>query len=133
MDKTILKVAGIFAIVLGVLCCITIIGLIVGVPIIIGGMKFNDLSKLSDAEIEANKETILIWSIVFLFLCQLSGILGLVYYIFLNNDSNKNLTNTTKVNNTDKYDDLEKINKLYKDKVLTKEEYEKEKARILNN
>ena len=50
-------------------------------------MKFNDLSKLSDAEIEANKETILIWSIVFLFLCQLSGILGLVYYISLNNDS----------------------------------------------
>lgn len=133
MDKTILKVAGIIAIVLGVICCITIIGLIVGVPIIIGGMKFNDLSKLSDAEIEANKETILIWSIVFLFLCQLSGILGLVYYISLNNDSNKNSASTTKVNNTDKYDDLEKINKLYKDKVLTKEEYETEKARILNS
>jgi hypothetical protein len=32
----------------------------------------------------------------------------------------------------DKYSELEKLNQLYKDKVITKEEFEKEKEKILN-
>ena len=127
MDKSILKVSGVVAIVLGIICSLTIVGLIVGVPMIIGGMKFNDLSKSSDEEISKNKDTILIWSIVFLFICQLSGILGLVFYFSISNFSF-----SFNSNNSDKYDELEKLNKLYKDKVLTKEEYEMEKSRILN-
>ena len=129
MDKTILKISGIVAIVLGIICSLTIIGLIIGVPMIIGGMKFNDLSKSSDEEISKNKDTILIWSIVFLFICQLSGILGLVFYFSISNFS---FSFNSNKNNSDKYDELEKLNKLYKDKVLTKEEYEMEKSRILN-
>ena len=40
-------------------------------------------------------------------------------------------SSNSKTNNS-KYDDLEKLNKLYKDKVITKEEFEAEKKRILN-
>ena len=127
MDKSILKVSGVVAIVLGIICSLTIVGAIIGVPMIIGGVKLNDLSKLSDEDIAKNKETILIWSIIFLFICQISGILGIIYYISISNFSFDFKSNTTK------YDELEKLNKLYKDKVLTKEEYEAEKARILNN
>ncbi len=127
MDKSILKVSGVVAIVLGIICSLTIVGAIIGVPMIIGGVKLNDLSKLSDEDIAKNKETILIWSIIFLFICQISGILGIIYYISISNFSFDFKSNTTK------YDELEKLNKLYKDKVLTKEEYESEKARILNN
>ena len=127
MDKSILKVSGIVAIVLGIICSLTIIGAIIGVPMIIGGIKLNDLSKLSDEDIAKNKETILIWSIIFLFICQISGILGIIYYISISNFS------FDFKSNSNKYDELEKLNKLYKDKVLTKEEYEVEKSRILNN
>ena len=35
-------------------------------------------------------------------------------------------------NNNAKYEELEKVKKLYDEKILTKEEYEKEKERILN-
>ena len=60
MDKVLLKVAGIIALVCGILACLTIIGAIVGVPLIIGGKKCMDLAQLSDDEVIANKDTILI-------------------------------------------------------------------------
>lgn len=130
MNKTLLKVAGIVAIIIGVFCSITIVGLIVGIPMIIGGIKFNDYSKMSDEELEQNKDNVLIWTIVFLFINQISGILGLVAYL-LNEASKSNYVKNMKQNT--KYDELERIKKLYDDKVLTKDEYEKEKLRILNS
>ena len=39
MDKSLLKISGIIAIVFGVLACLTLVGAIVGVPLIIGGAK----------------------------------------------------------------------------------------------
>ena len=127
-DKNLLNVAGIIGIVIGILECLTIVGVIVGIPSIIGGVKLRDLSAQSDEEIARNKDTLLIWSIVFLFVCTVSGILGLLYYVGIENFTLFS-SNPPK---TDKYDELEKINKLYKDKVLSKEEFEKEKERILN-
>ena len=44
----------------------------------------------------------------------------------MNYQSNMNTNNNTK------YEELEKVKKLYDEKILTKEEYEKEKERILN-
>ena len=128
MEKTLVKIAGIVAIVLGVIMCITIVGAIVGVPLIIGGCKFNDYSKMDDSEFASNKDSILIWSIVFMFLCTVSGILALLYYLNLDNPT----LFKSHSSSTNKYDDLERVNKLYKDKVITKEEYEREKKRILN-
>ena len=81
MDKTLLKVSGIISIVLGVLACITIVGVIIGVPLIIGGNKLREYSLLSDKEILEKKSSILIWTIVFLFINQLSGICSLIFYI----------------------------------------------------
>ena len=81
MDKSVLKIAGIIAIVVGILASLTLIGAIIGIPMIIGGYKIKDISTLPEEEIEKQKDTILIWTIVFLFICQLSGILCLVYYL----------------------------------------------------
>ena len=128
MDKSILNIAGIIAVVLGILCCLTVVGAIVGIPVIIGGIKLREYSNMTIEEIKMQKENLLIWTIVMLLLCTLSGVLCLIFYISLDNQS---LFTSTKTNSY--YDDLERINKLYKDKVLTKEEYEAEKARILNS
>ncbi len=125
MDKSLLNIAGIVAIVLGVLCCLTIFGAIVGIPMIIGGNKMREYSLMSDEDVRKGKETILIWTIVFLFINQISGILCLIFYLEL---VDFKFSSKPK---EDKYDELEKLNKLYKDKVLTKEEFEQEKDRIL--
>ena len=127
-DKKLLDVAGIIALVLGILSCLTIFGAVIGIPVIIGGIKLRDLSTLSDEEIANNKDTLLVWSIVFLFLCTVSGVLGLLYYVGI---ESPNLFNSS-TSSDNKYTELEKLNKLYKDKVLTKEEFEAEKEKILN-
>lgn len=139
MDKSLLKISGIIAIVFGILACLTLVGAIVGVPLIIGGAKVKEYADYTDEQIIANKDKILIWTIVFLFFCQISGILLLIFYI----DSigkyekgitgyNMNYQNNMNTNNNAKYEELEKVKKLYDEKILTKEEYEKEKERILN-
>lgn len=139
MDKSLLKISGIIAIVFGVLACLTLVGAIVGVPLIIGGAKMKEYADYTDEQIIANKDKILIWTIVFLFFCQISGILLLIFYI----DSigkyekgitgdNMNYQSNMNTNNNAKYEELERVKKLYDEKILTKEEYEKEKERILN-
>lgn len=139
MDKSLLKISGIIAIVFGILACLTLVGAIVGVPLIIGGAKMKEYADYTDEQIVANKDKILIWTIVFLFFCQISGILLLIFYI----DSigkyekgitgdNMNYQSNMNTNNNAKYEELEKAKKLYDEKILTKEEYEKEKERILN-
>lgn len=146
MDKSLLKISGIIAIVVGVLACLTLIGAIVGVPLIIGGAKIKEYSDYTDEQILVIKDKILIWAIVFLFFCQLSGILLLIFYIDsignyekglgINTNTNdmnyNNHTNNMNATNNAKYEELEKVKKLYDEKILTKEEYEKEKSRILN-
>lgn len=133
MDKTLLKVSGIISIVLGVLACITIVGVIIGIPLIIGGNKLREYSLLSDKEILEKKSSILIWTIVFLFINQLSGIFSLIFYIQLEEGLSKSNKKSNVSFAGSKYDDLERVKKLYDDKVLTAEEYEKEKNRILNS
>lgn len=139
MDKSLLKISGIIAIVFGILACLTLVGAIVGVPLIIGGAKMKEYADYTEEQIVANKDKILIWTIVFLFFCQISGILLLIFYI----DSigkyekgitgdNMNYQSNMNTNNNAKYEELEKVKKLYDEKILTKEEYEKEKERILN-
>lgn len=133
MDKSLLKVSGIISIVVGIIYCLSIIGAIVGIPLIIGGIKIKDYASYSDIQIYESKDTILIWTIVFLLFNQISGILLLIFYIdnIGKTTTNNNNTNTNNTN-SDKYEELEKIKKLYDEKILTKEEYENEKSRILN-
>lgn len=133
MDKSLLKVSGVISIVVGVIYCLSIIGAIIGIPLIIGGIKIKDYASYSDIQIYESKDTILIWIIVFLLFNQISGILLLIFYIdnIGKTTTNNNNTNTNNTN-SDKYEELEKIKKLYDEKILTKEEYENEKSRILN-
>ena len=101
MDKSLLKISGIISIVIGFLCCLTIFGAIVGIPLIIGGVKFKDYSSISDEELMTHKDSIIIWTIVFLFINQISGILGLVFVVTNNlfNVSQGNETNYTNFDN----------------------------------
>lgn len=133
MDKSLLKVSGVISIVVGVIYCLSIIGAIIGIPLIIGGIKIKDYASYSDIQIYESKDTILIWTIVFLLFNQISGILLLIFYIdnIGKTTINNNNTNTNNTN-SDKYEELEKIKKLYDEKILTKEEYENEKSRILD-
>ena len=81
MDKSLLKISGIIAIVVGILYCITIVGAIVGIPLIIGGNKIKSYADCTDEQVIDAKDSILVWTIVFLLFNQLSCILLLIFYI----------------------------------------------------
>jgi len=126
-DKTLLKIAGTISIIIGAFYCITIIGLIIGIPLIIGGDKLKQISESSRQDTKQDSETILIWTIIFFFINQISFVFSLIYYLKSSSYS------YYESDRDDKYDRLEKLKKLYDSKILTKEEFEREKDRILNN
>ena len=122
-DKALLKAAGIIGIVFGILSCFTIIGIIWGVPMIIGGYKLYDYSNMDDKEIINYKSSILGWSIFFVIFSLIAGILGLIYYFGLTSTENQETSYTN---------ELENLKKLYDKQILTKEEYENKKKDILD-
>lgn len=124
-DKILLKIAGVISIVIGVLCSITIIGLIIGIPLIMGGNRLKKISEQSWPDSSSDREAILMWTIIFFFINQISFVFSLIYYLQLESSSAKEYDN-------DKYANLERIKKLYDENVFTKEEYQKEKEKILN-
>ena len=124
-DKTLLKVSGIVAMVCGGLCCLTIIGAIIGIPLLIGGSRMIDFSKMEDSQLEKYKTHLLVWSIIFLIFALPAGILGIIYYVGMYFDIN-DLVKDNYIN------ELEKLKKLYDEKAITKEEYDKLKKEILD-
>ena len=132
MDKVILKVTGIISIVIGTLYSLTIIGAIVGIPLIIGGFKFITYSNMTDERIVSEKSNILGWSIFFLFFTFFGGVLGLFYYFSLTEIGNKVSDSlSAKRTNMNYLEELEKLKELCDKEVITKEEYEERKKQIL--
>ncbi len=127
MDKTIYKVTGYLALVIGIFYCITIIGIIVGIPLIIGASIFLDYAKMSDEDLVKHKNSILGWSIVFLLLAFIPGILGIIGYF----DINKINTSDANKKNTEE-EQIRELNKLFKEGLITEEEFQKKKKKILD-
>jgi membrane-bound ClpP family serine protease len=131
MEKVLLKVSGIIAIILGILYCFTIIGILWGIPLIIGGSTMIGYSNQSNKEIIEKKNSILCWSIFFLFFTVIGGILGLMFYFTMDDD--KKIFNFNSNNNKNDYiDEIRKLDELRKNGIITEEEYEAKKKKILD-
>jgi membrane-bound ClpP family serine protease len=130
MEKVLLKVSGIIAIILGILYCFTIIGILWGIPLIIGGSTMIGYSNQSNKEIIEKKNSILCWSIFFLFFTVIGGILGLMFYFTMDDD--KKIFNFNSNNKNDYIDEIRKLDELRKNGIITEEEYEAKKKKILD-
>ncbi len=125
MEKNFLKIAGIIAMIIGIFYCVTIIGAIVGVFLIAGGSAMMGYSKLSDEELEGKKNSILGWSIFFLFFTVIGGVLGLIGYVTIG----KNIV----IGSKEGYiDELKRLKGLKDQGVITEKEYEAKKKKILD-
>jgi phosphate/sulfate permease len=124
MEKALLKISGIIACIIGVFFCITIIGMIVGVPLIVGGSTMIGYSNLSDEEVMTKKSSILGWSIFFFFFTFIGGVLGIIFYFTMDNKvfAKKN----------DYIDEIKKLDELRKQGIISDAEYEAKKKKILD-
>ncbi len=124
MEKSLLKISGIIAIVLGIFMCITIFLAIVGIFLIIGGSTMMGYTKLSDKEIVNKKNSILGWSIFFLFFSFISGVLGLIFYFTMDNNVFQK--------KTDYVTEIKKLDEIRKQGLISEEEYTAKKKKILD-
>lgn len=124
MEKTLLKISGIIAIILGIIYCLTIIGAIVGIFLIVGGSTMMGYSNLSEDEIVDKKSSILGWSIFFLFFTVIAGVLGIIAYITVGTDV---------FGKRDNYiEEIKKLDELRRQGVISTAEYEAKKKKILD-
>ena len=73
MNKTLLKTIGILNLIFGIILTLTIIGCIIGIPLIVSGAIFLDYSSLDESKLLEKKDAIKVWSIVFIFINIISS------------------------------------------------------------
>lgn len=125
MEKTLLKIAGVIAIIIGALCCIGIITAIIGIPLIIGGVRMKDYANLSGEEFMEKRNSVLGWSIFFLFFTFISGVLGIIAYVYMENQSNEKPKSSFA-------EEIKDLDRLRKNGLISEAEYEAKKKKILD-
>lgn len=126
--KTLTFIGAIIGIVSGALWCFTLVGIIWGVPSIIGGVTLLKYRDYSDEEYRINSNNVLIWGIVFIFTSWLvGGVLLIVSYFFANG-----YLGGKQDSHVDDLLELEKAFELLQKGVITEEEYEEIKRRVMD-
>ena len=87
LDKSLLKVSYILGMVFGILECITFIAAIIGIPTIILALQMNKYSEKKIEEINKDKDTFLVLSIIYALISPICGILSLLFYIGLEREN----------------------------------------------
>jgi MFS family permease len=128
VEKVLLKIAGIVAIIVGIGWCFTIIGIIIGIFLIVGGSTIMGYSNLPDDEVVSKKSSILGWSIFFLFFTVIGGILGILFYLTMDNK----IFVSKNVGKNDYIDEIKKLDELRKQGIISDAEYEAKKKKILD-
>ena len=80
MKNVYFTVGWIFSLILGIIFTITVVGAIVGVPLIIGAQKFNKARTMTDEELVKNRANLLGWGI-FLSIILAPTVIGLIVVI----------------------------------------------------
>ncbi|MCL2540723.1 MAG: DUF5362 family protein [Firmicutes bacterium] len=133
------KVTAVLCYIIGILYCLTIIGAIFGIPLIMAGNFYWKCASMNESELLAIREKYLYWSIY-------SGIVGFPYitacvvvvYIGINEMLSKGTkpssgtSNATSGSGDDKLTKLEQLADFRRKGLITEEEYQESKNRILN-
>jgi membrane-bound ClpP family serine protease len=128
VEKVLLKIAGIVAIIVGIGWCFTIIGIIIGIFLIVGGSTMMGYSNLPDDEVVSKKSSILGWSIFCLFFTVIGGILGILFYLTMDSK----IFVSKNVGKNDYIDEIKKLDELRKQGIISDAEYEAKKKKILD-
>lgn len=124
MNKSLLLVARILSLISGIVYCISIIGIPLGVLNIIASNRFAQAEKD-----EVSRETVRNWSIYLIFTDMISGILGLVASES-NKDDNVFENDNNKTSSTVEQR-LNKLSRLYESGAISREEYEARRREII--
>jgi hypothetical protein len=92
---------------------------------ILGGMIFLHYKDLTDGKLKEVKNIVLYWSLFFMIISPISGILGIASWINLSGIFHYNIEMSY-------IDELKQLDILYKKGYITEKEFKAKKKRILN-
>lgn len=133
----------ILMLIVGILLCVTIIGLIFGIPMIIGSNAMGRAENYSQKQLKENNTTLLVWGILFGVCTLPAGAVAIVFAVFTYNTINEmgstkkeseNSNNSTHTNNDiDRIkQELEDLERMRENGIISEEEYQSLRNRIIN-
>ena len=125
MNKTLLLVARIISLITGIIYCISILLIPIGVLNLMASKKF-DLAERGDPSV--TKENIRNWSIYLLFTDMTSGILGLISSA--SEDDNVITVDATTTSNVEER--LKNLSRLYESGAISRDEYDRRRQSIID-
>jgi len=129
------RIIGIFGLIFGIVNCFTIIGLIVGIPTIIGSIKFNKMANMTENEIIANKSSVITWSVVLCICCFPFGMLALIPALNIDgkwrDSPYEPQAPTFEEIENEKLEKISNLKKLKDEGLISEEEFAKAKAKII--
>lgn len=133
-DKILLKISATVAMIFGIIYSFTIIGALLGIPVLIGAFYINSLIELNKELVKGQTKNIIIWSVLFLLTLNIvSVVLNVVVLVRVNKS---NIINATvveeeptvvseEVKEETKDEKIKKLQLLKEQGLLTEEEYQK--------
>lgn len=128
MNKTLLLVARITSLISGILWCLTIVFIPVGVLNIMASKKF-DLAERGDPTV--TRDNVRNWSIYLLFTDMLSGILGLI--AALGDENVVDVSSSYTQTGTSVEERLNNLSRLYDSGAISRDEYDQRRTKILDD
>ncbi len=126
MNKSLLLVARILSLVTGILYCITLILLPIGILNIIASSKFHEAEKG-----QVQRETVRNWSIYLLFTDTISGVLGIIASTS-NDDNVIDVATSDQVKASSNLEErLNNLTKLYESGAISRDEYDRRRREII--
>lgn len=132
--KGLLTAGSIIGIVIGACWTITIVGMLWGIPTLVGGILMLKHRNLSDEMFIKKRTPILVWGIIFLFTTLVAGIFLISSYVISNiNLEEEEIKLAEEKTNAEilNYQNIEKAYELKEKGIISEEEFENIKKRHL--
>ena len=136
-NYTWLMLVAILGYIIGVIACITIIGLIIGIPMIMGANRYAYWAKMSNEALQNEVQSMFGWTIFFCIFAFPLGLVALIPYLNLDADRSSGTVENVKytVSNNDamqeKIDKIEKLAALKAKGLIDEDDFKAAKAKIL--
>lgn len=120
--RILLKIGSIIAIIVGIIWTITLVGILWGIPTLIGGIWLQKYNRFNDYQFVMNRTPILIWGIIFLFTTVIGGILTIIAYAISKIEYDSNSVEVI-IESSNKMS-IEKAYELMQRGIISQEEFE---------
>lgn len=132
-NETVFSILGVLGMIAGILFCITIVGAIIGIPIIIGANRYSKWAKQSDEQVFEERSDVSLWGVVYAIFIFPIGLIALIPVFNLKGQIT-NAIEGTKPEKDEMDEKIEKIKKLHEMKekgIIDEEDFKTAKQKLL--